>query len=756
MSMALITIRQLISIFLAYLCISVLVPHFVLGKTLRLRNRYEKFLIYTLFGNFYVINLVYFLEIFHISYRSTLILLTVIPCILIKIKLERIPVAAFLKEKWEIFRRLTGGQLGVKAYRESRKPLHRQWRDNIVNHLYDVYVTKFLDVLAIVILLVGLVYIYGQDLFNIYGYKASDVVVHNYWINSMMGNKIFVTGIYPYGFHNVVYYLRVFFGIDIMATLRLFSFVQAVWVHVELLCFLKIISKTRFLPYLGAYTYLFADFYRLNTYSRFTASLPQEFGMIFILPTAYALMSYFRFQQREERGDKTGKTKMILIAFCMGFSLTFTVHFYGVAIIGLYCVAIAIGFIKLFVKKKYFTRIMLTGIISVFVTLLPMIIAFAGGTRLQDSIYWGMSVIEGNPRENEDISLPQTDGEEEKDRLVEEYGAVVGTAVYGANSIKNNMGANIIENKYSNFGYLVIVFPFMLLLVGGIVYAFTKKRDQIYASVLLSGAVFTLLMVFMLNASLFHLPSVMDMNRGGIYYAYISTISVVLIADGIIYLITLWDKRKWVSNACSFVCVAAIVAYASTHGGIKSPVKSTPQEMNDAVECLTNIMIKDEPHMWTIVSANDERQMANDKGFHYESIDFLSNMENWTTYHKVTIPTPTVYFFVEKTPLAYNEIGYDSEEMISEKSANSILPNKMGIETYQGHNRLTVMSRLYYWCEAFMKLYPNEMTVFSESDNFICYRVEQNAYRLFNFAIDYDYNTRDYPETAADSDAANG
>ena len=50
------------------------------------------------------------------------------------------------------------------------------------------------------------------------------------------------------------------------------------------------------------------------------------------------------------------------------------------------------------------------------------------------------------------------------------------------------------------------------------------------------------------------------------------------------------------------------------------------------------------------------------------------------------------------------------------------------------------MSRYYYWAEAFRKLYPNEMTVYYETDEFICYRAEQNPYRVFNFAIDYGYN----------------
>ena len=33
------------------------------------------------------------------------------------------------------------------------------------------------------------------------------------------------------------------------------------------------------------------------------------------------------------------------------------------------------------------------------------------------------------------------------------------------------------------------------------------------------------------------------------------------------------------------------------------------------------------------------------------------------------------------------------------------------------------------------------MKVYYENDRFVCYYIEQNEYRLYNFAIDYDYNT---------------
>ena len=37
--------------------------------------------------------------------------------------------------------------------------------------------------------------VYGLPLLEQYGYKASDVPVHNYWINAMGENRIFVAGV---------------------------------------------------------------------------------------------------------------------------------------------------------------------------------------------------------------------------------------------------------------------------------------------------------------------------------------------------------------------------------------------------------------------------------------------------------------------------------------------------------------------------------------------------------------------------------
>ena len=115
--------------------------------------------------------------------------------------------------------------------------------------------------------------------------------------------------------------------------------------------------------------------------------------------------------------------------------------------------------------------------------------------------------------------------------------------------------------------------------------------------------------------------------------------------------------------------------------------------------------------------------MGLDHGWHYETITFLRGMETLEKNTKVIIPTKTVYFFIEKIPGDYAVSYAKSGQSISRKGASRSLPNVGGIGMYQGEGRWIVMSRMYYWAQAFIELYPNEMKVYYEDNKFICYKI---------------------------------
>ncbi len=759
MSMNVITFFQLIGLLLAYLLITVFLPEFVLGKTLHLKNRYEKFLCYTVIGNFYVINLVYLLELLHISHPVTLILFTVVPCLFIKIRLEGIPFLENLANSYKTFRRLVAGELGFKTYWLNRKPLVMGRFKMIISHFNKVYVKGLSEAILVCLFIALVFYQYGVNLFESYGYKQSDLVVHNWWINALNENDIFVNGVYPYGFHNMLYYLHAIFRFDAYVLLRIESFVQDLWIYLILLCFLKLLCKSKFIPFFGAFLSVGVGIFRSNTYSRFYATLPQEYGMIFILPAIYCGFMYFRSQKRELRGQKNDKCKLYLSGFAMSFSLTLTVHFYGTMVAGLFSASMALGFLFSLLRRPYFKRVMCTFLLSLGIAILPMLIAFMTGTKLQGSLDWGLSVITGRSfgsvsvnndsdkvyYENEyvDASKAETnegDESEERDEKISIKDKIINSPQYIESMLKE-----FILND--DFSFLSGIFIYLIAILGimGLLFLVLPGADRVYGSVLISTALYMFFMAILLSAGKLGLPTLMDPARASVYFAYSAPVLFSFLADGAIYFLGLLTLLKnYFYQPVSLVILAMAVFLTYFCDVSRTPYQADSMGTNEAIICITDIIKTEPDYSWTIISANDESRMVYGHGYHYEIYDFLREMQGAPEYAQVRIPTETVYFFIEKVPVDYGIVYEDSGQSISEEGAASFFPRSSGLGIYQGKYRWILMSKMYAWAEAFRELYPNEMKIFYETDNFICYRCEQNPYRVFNFSIDYGYNTAGY------------
>ena len=115
----------------------------------------------------------------------------------------------------------------------------------------------------------------------------------------MSRGNLFVSGVYPFGFHCVVYYLHTVFRVDTYVILCLFYLVQVFFIHVVLLAMLKMLCRSLYFPYAGVLVYILGSFWARQTYSRFGASLPQEFGMIFVIPSIYFLIRFFQTEKEE-------------------------------------------------------------------------------------------------------------------------------------------------------------------------------------------------------------------------------------------------------------------------------------------------------------------------------------------------------------------------------------------------------------------------------------------------------------------------
>ncbi len=824
MSMTMLTVLQTVKVFLAYTFITIALPTLALGPLVRQRRFAERLLFYFITGNFYVINLVLLLETLHISCFFTLLVGTVVPTFLAWKRLRRVDVIGWFRVTGTWYRRLLLGYMGWKNARlRLRQGLGRTVKKYALLLVEEIR-RHFLEWLLLFALVGVTVYVFGTQIVTYYGYTASDISVHNYWINALDDNDLFVAGVYPFGFHCMVYYLHKLFFTDTYVILRVFGLVQTIYIFLMLAAFLRLITKTRYIGLASVTGMLLFGAFRTATYERYVSALPQEFGMLFILPGIYFLMQFFAERRAELSEEKKPRTsRYCLVVFGMSFSLTLAAHFYDTMIAGVFCIGVAIGFLFLLFKKKYFWNIMAAGLLSIVVAVLPMGIAVATGTELQGSLNWGMKVINGTLDEEEDAAedtedlenteaadgtessentdgleasedVLLTDGEEalssDGDTAEGDTGLVAAETATERNAVpsdtdsgegdageslliraknlvvriadragtllvqvytclKTEMRASILEEDYAWLADWIIGCVGVQMLLGFLMLLMGHRQ---YGSVIVSMAASLVGLMLLFVMPSLGLPELMQPARSVIYLTYALPIAAALSGDCVCFLISrilhLPISRQVLSFALSGTMFFGIVQYAD----LREPASKDPLEPNGSIICLTNILEDEEDNTWTIISANDERLMIADRGYHYELSTFLYSMEYATEYTFVRIPTSKVYIFIEKVPIDYYETYEGSGQSVSEEGASHALPYGSGLTVYYTENRWIMMSRIYYWAETVEQIYPNDMKIYYEDEQFICYCLTQDLYSLFNLAVDYGYNTTNWYESTDEQD----
>ncbi len=738
MPFKLLTLLQFVQILSLYLLVAVCLPAWVFHRKLSNFPLSARLLFYDVIGNFFVINLVFLLQLLHISNRVTLAFGTAAAAIFFGVRNNGLKPAAAFGRLWKSLKPVVCGGTGYRTLflnmcRGIRKAAGRAFAA-----LRRYVRGRALDLLLVLVVTVIFFLRFGVNLLNTYGYAASDMIVHNYWVNALSEGKLFVAGVYPYGFHCLMYYMHELFGIDNYVLLRIFWIVQTLLAFYGLLVFLKGCCKNRYLPYLGVAGYLFATLGVLanDTYLRFFSSLPQNFGMVFILPAVQFLFLFFEKKKAElDHGGAAGKDdRWCLAGFAMSLALAISIHFYNAMVIGLFCVGGLVGYGFRLFRKQYFLSVIAAGMIAAVIAAFPMVVAVLNGTPLEGSLNWGLSIMK-NPSAAEETGMAT---------LVEEGVVADHADVQPKPNIREAMEwelrTYVIRQEYHAYvKYLMYVF-YLLPLVG-ILFWLLGHRD--YGGRMVTIGCCLWLLIMMMAAGKFGLPSLMDEMRASFYTAWVLAAGIILLADALLYGLTGWIHRMTIKNAIALTMVAAALSAGFASGRMNSIRRIPAYQLNEAVVCLANILSENQDLTWTILSANDELRMADDHGYHYELIDFLEAMEGRGDHASVTIPSQYVYIFVEKIPQDYREVSYEgSGQRVSRAGAARALPAENGIGRYQLENRWIIMSRMYYWAQEFQKLYPNELKVYYETDSFVCYYMEQNTYSLYNMAIDYGYNVR--------------
>lgn len=712
------SIISLINVFVAYFVLIIMVTSFMIKPIVKDKNIFKRFMLYLVVGNFYIINIVFILAYLNFFNSLSLIVTLLFSTVVIRIILDKKDAKKIYIESKETIKHLLHGEYGVKLFLQ-RKLLNIRLR--VKFFCTELFKGKKLEWIIFLLIMGYNIYYYSYNSINFVSYGAPDEEVHLYWIQSLISGKIFPSGVYPHGFHNVLGAITILFGFNAVTVIRSFGVISMVLIMTMLYFGLRKIFTSKYAPLFGIIGYSLLNIYNIESIYRFQFAIPQEYAMIMLIPMAIFLFSYLR--------DKKISN---LVYFGMCFSMTISIHFYITIIALILCLSIGIAYFYRIVRNKLLIKLLLCGILSTLVAIAPLAVGYAKVNKMEQSMDWAVRVIQG--KEYGDT--------EEKTNEIKE--------------VKYSFDWNsfLVDAKNEITKYVVldirVMYIFLTLLVLTVLYSILfivlrkAKEENLYQ---LSFAIYGLLLVFLMICRALKLPTVMEPKRVAIFFAYFSSIFIAMPFE-ILYGTFNKSKIKKISSAITVVSIPVSIFLIIKFGVLRPLPPFYYFQTKGAMLVNCDIMKKYNDHNWTIVSPVNDTSVIRNNGYHYELSDFILQQENWNKDMEIRIPTKYVFIYVEKRPIALygNRFYKDDKEIVNRdiityEDAEKPLEKGKKDNAYYKEDRRILMSKAYYWAQEYRKHFSKEMSVYYEDEELIVYRIVQNEYALNNFSINYGLNS---------------
>ena len=252
-------------------------------------------------------------------------------------------------------------------------------------------------------------------------------------------------------------------------------------------------------------------------------------------------------------------------------------------------------------------------------------------------------------------------------------------------------------------------------------------------------------MIFALMAISYDMgwPVFIEVKRMVVFSLYFSMIIFIIPFDAFYHFIRHYLKKAadMVLLVISLSCITMLISSDHIRG---SQLQYWDIQSDGAMKLVLRLMEEKERFTWTVVSPVNDRSAILNYGFHYELLDFVEQLEYWNDNQAIYIPTPEVYFMIEKYPLSYILEYLQSPYPVTKRAhVSKVQANVQIDERYEQRSRiyqkqrLPIMSKAYYWALEYQKYYPLEMSIYYEDEEVVIYRLMQDPYHLNNLSIQY-------------------
>lgn len=503
-----------------------------------------------------------------------------------------------------------------------------------------------------------------------------------------------------------------------------------------------------------------------------------------------------RNQRKESGKRKLVVWDENLFLFMMALAASFAIHFYVTIMAFFLCASFAIFLLHRIFRNGNFRSLVAAVLAGVFIAAAPMGVAFATGIPFQGSIGWALNVMsgkdtkEGRTQQAEAIfSTQQTEQqnplapatESVEDEVAQET-QQTGNAVQPTQSdqstpsfvekVRQLAGRvwNVVSIKSKglySYGYAtlygaeratwILRFTAISAIIGVVcclLALILHKKVELHFDGYLGITLASVLFMILYAAPFLGLPELIAGSR------VCSTGQMLILAmmfvpvDLFLYLIGLTVLRI-VLPVVSMVLVGGIYAavnYLDVYHGF---LYNELTRYNSVVDVTNSIIANFPQKTFTVISPTDELYQVAEYGWHEEALNFIKQLQ----YGNYSIPSEYIFLYVEKKPIQYAQSHFftgpewlaqekytqyyttyfsEGKDINHGKISNAYAERKLGYfsrpsQTYSDlTNRTILESKLNRWCEQFQQAFPHDMNVYYEDEDFICYVVKQNTYRVFN------------------------
>lgn len=692
-----ITLSETIRVFLIFIFMFFIVPLIFIRKannTTPLLDRFFHSFVYNILFQITVVHILVFIKLYDVISISIVIVITLI--ILIKYDRNReMGISRFVTKLHLLYDTMDTDKHRKEFFQNLKKSIKNVFHQ-ISEWFRRLRKTPIFALLMLLVFLLSAAVRLWHSLIH-YAYPHLDMYLHLKWIKAIISNNLYLDNkIYPKAMHSVIAFISKITFSDPYWVLRYFGPMCGVLLVVSIYFLAFKVTGNKYLSLLAMAIYGMTvnnDVLPSQVF-RQTATMPQEFGMLFIILGFTFLIDYIRTFSK--RNLFSFEACLLIGLMSHSFSGAFLIFWTGIVIF----------FSLVYRKIKFKSAIYFVGVsamVSV-VSFVPLVLG-----RLLGKVFHESSL----------------------------------------EMVTDITGIKISELLYHDY-FQSLMAPdslLMLILVFGciglmIVSIFIRRRYQItdfniYLSLLTS----TIIIYFAYNISSLidakKLPELLGESRIGPFLSLLLPIAVSILifyfidilffAFKNLNVIKVYKIRRFVS--CCIIVMFIVISIVT--GSYSQNTFYKHVEYDQAAEAFIRIKSDftknpEDTRNWYVVSTDPQFAQVIGYGWYEEGYNFTHDYTKEQVADpnfQFEFPVNHIFIFVEKKPILYDQmitVEYGEKEL-------EPLGDDPFMQFYQdGNNRAIMEGHIWMLAEAYAESHSN-VSIYYEDDDFKIYRIYQEV-----------------------------